>query len=164
MSLDPRALLKPIVALGVLVLITAQTQGALKRSGVWGRPKPARVVTGDPFGQLDRDLALVDSSSAPPVRDPLAFGAGAALRVAVLPASSRTRVQAIPGAPPPVLTAIVWDEDPTASIRLLGHDYTVRVNSLFADYLVTSIARDQVVLSHDGASLVLKLQSKGDSD
>jgi hypothetical protein len=164
MRFDGRLLLKPIIALGVLVLIVAQTQGALKRSGVWARPKPVHVAeVGDPFGQLDHDLARIDSGAAPPVRDPLAFAGGPVTRLAASAGRARPAAPAA-SSPSPILTAIVWDADPTASIRLAGHDYTVRVNSLFADYLVTSIARDQVVLSHDGAALVLKLPSKGDSE
>ena len=67
-----------------------------------------------------------------------------------------------PSAAPPVLTAIIFDNDPRATIRYDGRDYPVRVNSLFADFRVVRIAADEVVLDRAGETLVLKLPSKGD--
>jgi hypothetical protein len=57
----------------------------------------------------------------------------------------------------PVLTSIVWDADPRATIRFNGRDYSVRQAALFDDYRVVSITRDQVVLDRLGESLVLRL-------
>jgi len=62
-----------------------------------------------------------------------------------------------------VLTTIVFDADPRATVRWDGRDYSVRAGALFADFRVVSITRDQVVLDHAGESVVLKLPRKGDS-
>lgn len=160
MSFDARLLVKPVVALGILVLIFMQTRDAVRRSGVWSRPATAHPA-GDPFGQLDRDLLRMGGGSTALTRDPMAFG-GAMAAPRGYQRPRRDVGQAKTPVSVPVLTAIIWDADPTASIRLAGHDYTVRVNSLFADYQVTSISREQVVLAHAGESMVLKLQSKGE--
>jgi len=64
--------------------------------------------------------------------------------------------------PPPVLTSIIWDSDPRATLRYDGRDFSVRENSLFADFRVTSITSTQVVLERNGEPLVLTLRSKGD--
>jgi hypothetical protein len=61
-----------------------------------------------------------------------------------------------------VLTSIVWDNDPRATVRWEGRDYSVRENSLFADFRVTGIRRDQVVLERGGERLVLRLPQKGE--
>ena len=162
MNIEPRMLLKPVVALGVMILIVAQTQNAIRRSGVWSRSKSMHAPAADPFAQLDRDLTTITAGSAAVPRDPMAFGASLAARGGAAGRPHALQPAAVSPVATPVLTAIVWDADPTASIRLGGHDYTVRVNSLFADYQVTNISREQVVLAHGGESLVLKLQSKGE--
>jgi hypothetical protein len=43
------------------------------------------------------------------------------------------------------------------------HDYSVRTNTLFADFRVVSITAQWVVLDRGGESLVLRLPVKGDS-
>jgi len=65
-------------------------------------------------------------------------------------------------APQPLLTSIIWDADPRATVRWDGRDFPVRENSLFADFIVKSIRRDEVVLERDGQQLVLKLTKKGE--
>jgi hypothetical protein len=64
----------------------------------------------------------------------------------------------------PLLTSIVWDADPRATIRYDGHDYSVRENSLFADFRVKSISRTEVVLERGGQPLGLTLRSKGGTE
>jgi hypothetical protein len=64
--------------------------------------------------------------------------------------------------PKPTLTSIVWDADPRATVRYEGNDYSVRANSLFADFRVTSITANQVVLDRNGEQIVLTLNPKGE--
>ena len=59
-------------------------------------------------------------------------------------------------------TAIIWDNDPRASIRWNGRDYVVKANSQVSDYQVILIGRDQVLLAHGDESLVLRMHRKGD--
>ncbi|HET7225678.1 MAG TPA: hypothetical protein VFK69_08155, partial [Candidatus Eisenbacteria bacterium] len=65
-------------------------------------------------------------------------------------------------APQPVLTAIVWDADPRATVHWNGRDYSVHVNSLFDEFRVRSITQTQVVLERGNESLVLELPRKGE--
>jgi hypothetical protein len=63
----------------------------------------------------------------------------------------------------PQLTAIVWVEDnPSATIRWNGRDHAVQVNTLFDEFRVRSITREQVILERGGETLVLQLPRKGD--
>jgi len=94
------------------------------------------------------------------VRDPFAFG-----NVAVASVDHAVRVHVVKPPPPPpqpVLTAIIWDNDPRALIRLNGREYTIHSGGLFAEYRVASITRSQVTLEKDGQSLVLNRPLKGE--
>src|SRR5262249_5216381 len=71
-------------------------------------------------------------------------------------------VSAPPRSAQPVLTSIVFDNDPQATIRYQDHDYSVRVNSLFAEFRVIGIARDHVTLDRAGETVALKLRPKGE--
>jgi hypothetical protein len=161
MRLDAGKLLVPLLAALILILTLRQTMSALKSSGSWqGRPRAARVRAEDPYARLDHLLArpLVD---APPdrVRDPFGYGPSPA-PVAGPRVAQRPRT---PPAPPrPNLTAIIWDNDPRATIRYADQNYSVRENSLFADFRVKSITRTQVVLERNGEPLVLTLSPKGE--
>jgi hypothetical protein len=62
----------------------------------------------------------------------------------------------------PTLTAIIWDQDPRATVRWDGRDFSVRENSLFADFTVKSIRPTEVVLERGGQQVVLRLAKKGD--
>jgi hypothetical protein len=157
---DLEALIAPLIALVLLVLIVQQTLGALRATGAWGRRTVATSHADDPYARLDRALAMRDSSTTN-MRDPFEFGRSPQTQVAV----RHTTVKAPPepqGPPPPVLTSIIFDNDPRATIRYNDRDYPVRVNSLFGDFRVVSIARDQVVIDRSGQTLVLKLHSKGE--
>lgn len=160
MKLDLEALISPLIALVLLVLIVQQTLGALRATGAWGRRHVATAHADDPYARLDRALAMRDSATTN-MRDPFEFGRSPQTQVVV----RHTTVKPPPepqGPPPPVLTSIIFDNDPRATIRYNDRDYPVRVNSLFADYRVVSIARDQVVIDRSGQTLVLKLHSKGE--
>ncbi len=159
---EARNLLKPLVALAVLALTLAMTLRALRNSGAWSHARRPAGPGQDPYSQLDRQLATWQALPPPQLgREP---GGYAAAPPRVVRPTRTNAVVPVAQGPVPVLTAILWDADPTASIRIDGHDYTVRANSLFADYQVTSITRDQVVLTRAGESLVLRLQPKGERE
>ena len=160
MKVDLEALVAPLIALVLLVLIVEQTLGALRSAGAWGKRHAATARAEDPYARLDRVLGSRDSSAAD-LRDPFSFGRAPVSLTAVRRPTPRP-VEVPQGPPPPVLTSIIFDNDPRATIRYNDRDYPVRVNSLFADYRVVSIARDQVVIDRSGQTVVLKLHSKGD--
>jgi hypothetical protein len=168
--IDPKSLVAPAIAAFVLILAVQQTMSALKSSGAW---RAVRQPTGarppDPYATVDailsRPLAEYPTERQ---RDP--FGYAAAPVAVVTPPSGGSRVRrqvTVPLPPPvparPVLTAIIFDADPRATIRFNSRDFSVRENSLFADYRVKSITASQVVLeSNKGEALVLILRPKGD--
>jgi hypothetical protein len=129
------------------------------------RSRAPRVRVEDPYLQLDRALSRsLHHPETDRLRDPFAFGASAPAAVTG-PARAQT-VAPLPAPPPepprPVLTSIIWDNDPRATLRYADRDYSVRVNSLFADFRVKSITSTQVVLERNGESLVLTLRRKGE--
>lgn len=154
MKLSARALFEPLVGLLVLALVLNVTLAALRTSGAWRArtaPRPARV---SPYAALDQVLGARRPETSAAVRNPFSFG-GPTATAAVTPRPHRP----IPPPPPPlpILTSIVWDADPRATIRFNGRDYSVRPSGLFDDFRVVSITRDQVVLDRAGESLVLRL-------
>jgi len=165
-KLDPKVASGPIAALVALLLISLETADALHRAGSSKATPVARVQLDDPVADFERRLAAGDpdphAAAAPAIanlRDPFRFGPE---HLAVQPAA-RARPQTAPPPPPvPVLTAIIWDNDPRASIRWNGRDYSVKANSQVADYEVVRIGRDQVVLAREGEALVLRLHGKGE--
>ncbi len=54
------------------------------------------------------------------------------------------------------------ENNPSATIRWNRKDRTVQVNTLFDEFRVRSITRDQVTLERGGEILVLQLPRKGD--
>lgn len=160
MKIDLEALIAPLIALVLLVLIVQQTMGALRGAGAWGPKRAATAHAEDPYARLDRVLNSRDSSTTN-LRDPFEFGRAPQGAVAVR--HTTPKPSPVPeGPPPPVLTSIIFDNDPRATIRYNDRDYPVRVNSLFGDFRVVSIARDQVVIDRSGQTLVLRLHSKGE--
>lgn len=168
MRFDIRQFFAPLVAVLVLALTVTQTVSAVKSAGVWqSRGKGSTIAPVDPYAVLDAEL--MRTQTQPPLaemRDPLGY---AGTRVAVntgprVPRPTKTvaTTPAIPIAPRPVLTSIIWDNDPRATIRYDGRDFSVRENSLFADFKVSKITSTQVVLERRGAPMVLSLRSKGD--
>jgi hypothetical protein len=161
MRIDPRSLLAPLLAAFVLAIVAAQTVSAVRASGVWAREsRSARVEREDPYAYLD---GLLARAAAP--------GAGADLRDPFAPQASvavadphRAPPKKLPPPPPPrpVLTSIVWDADPRATVRWAGRDYSIRQGSLFADFQVLAITRGQVTLERRGERIVLALPQKGD--
>jgi hypothetical protein len=159
-KIDPRALVGPLAAFLLLAITLQQTTDALRRSGAWRRQASGPATTAEsPFAKLDTELAR-RAALAPGnlERDPFRYG-----WTRPAPTASRTTprpVQPAP-APRPVLTAIIFDSDPRALVRFDGRDFTVRDNTLFAEYRVVRITRDEVVLDRSGESLVLKRPTGG---
>jgi len=163
-KLEARTIVSPLVALVILFAIANFTREALTLSGAWRRARSvARHASPDPFAPIDHMLATAPPARAANLRDP--FGTAApALAANARPRDTRPHVKPPPPPPPsPVLTSIVFDADPRATVRWNGRDYSVRGGALFADFRVVSITRNQVVLDHFGESVVLQLPRKGDT-
>jgi hypothetical protein len=161
MKLDPRKLVGPLAAFLLLALTLQQTSDALRRSGAWRESATAPANTAaSPFARLDEELRRrTDLVSAETSRDPFDY------RSSQAPRPTQTSTPRPRPAPPPparpVLTAIIFDSDPRALVRFDGRDYTVRDNSLFSDFRVVRITRDEVVLDKSGQSLVLRRPTGG---
>ena len=161
----PRNPVVPLVALAVLGLMLQQTLAALRASGSWQpRSRIRQVQAADPYTRVDNLFAQDRSGlSVDQVRNPFAFGGTRPAPVSNGATRVTTSVRAVPPAlPKPTLTSIIWDSDPRATVRYDGRDFSVRVNSLFADFKVRSITSNQVVLDRNGETIVLGLRSKGD--
>ena len=160
MKIEPRSLVAPALALIVVVMVITQTMGALRRSGAWEPRKPHHAAPrrDDPYARLDREIAqALAAAPADNLRYPFVWGGAPA--AAVHPAKIRPAKPVPP--PRPVLTAILWDNDPRALIHWNDRDYTVRSGDRFAEFHVTSFTREQIVLDRNGESLVLKRPIKG---
>ncbi|MCC6348252.1 MAG: hypothetical protein IT347_01505 [Candidatus Eisenbacteria bacterium] len=162
MNRDVGRFLGPLFAIAVFAFVLWQTLQALQASGVWrfGAPRAVVPVT-DPLASLDglvsRTQALgFDDAS----RDP--FGYGAAQPGPGGDQTVRRRVVTPPPPAQPVLTAIIYDNDPRAIVRWEGRDFTVHTGMLFADFTVVSIAPEQVVLRRGAENLVLRRKPQGD--
>jgi hypothetical protein len=157
---DLRGLIAPIAAFVLLAVTLLQTSDALRRAGAWrAQDRAASEPRPSPFEGLDREVARREALA--PVRterDP--FDYRAAQQTRPTPAGA-PRPRPAPPPPRPVLTAIIFDNDPRALVRFDGRDYTVRSNSLFAEYRVVRITRDEVVLDRGGESLVLRRPTGG---
>jgi hypothetical protein len=164
-KLAARDLIMPLIAAGVLVLTLQQTLGALRDSGSWrARPRTPRAVVEDPYIRVDQLFAKNRTApSSDGMRNPFAFGGTHTAPVAADSGRRVVRVAPRPAAPAkPTLTSIIWDSDPRATVRYDGRDFSVRVNSLFADFRVKSITANQVTLDRNGETIVLGLRPKGE--
>lgn len=160
MKIRPRRLVTPLIAMALFAVTVQQTGSALRASGTWSAIT-AEGVAPDPYARLDGILARRDTTKLTPRRDPFTYGRVAAPVAVHRPATPRPTEPAAPVARP-VLKAIIWDADPRASVYWNDRDYSVRVNTLFDDYRVRSITRDQIVLERAGESIVLRLPQKGE--
>jgi hypothetical protein len=164
----PQTLIAPAIAAFVLILVVQQTVTALKTSGAWREVQRATTpAPPDPYATLDAILSrpLVEYP-AERRRDPFGYAAPP-VAVVTRPTGGHKATPVIvplpPPPPKPVLTAIIFDADPRATIRFNNRDFSVRENSLFAEFRVKSITASQVVLeSNRGESLVLTLRPKGE--
>lgn len=148
MNRDLGQWVSPIVAVVVLVVVTAQIFAALQVTGAFGWHAAApRAQTSPSYRSLDRALDLHDPSFAlAGLRDPFVYSPSEAPAGIDPPAPRRPR-PAPPVVPAvPVLTAIVWDIEPRALIRWNEREWTVREGGLFDEFLVIRITRDHVTL------------------
>ena len=160
MSRGPEAWLPPLVALAVLIAAGTQTVAALRVTGAFGwQPDVVPVAVPPAYESVNRALDRRDPRlTLAAVRDPFSTRAP----VAVPRWSPKI---AAPVAPPPalpILTAIVWDNDPRALVHWKDREWTVREGGLFDEFLVVSITRDQVSLRRGDATLVLQRRNPGD--
>ena len=155
-----RALLPPLIAIAILVVVGVQTSDALRQSGTWrSAPKPGAHAASDPYASLERAIATADVPvEAAALRDPYGFGR------APQPVGITIRRPVVPTPPPqPVVTAIVTDAEAARAILLYeGTSYSVKAGDLFAQYRVVSITADQVVVDDGRDRLVLKRPTKGE--
>jgi hypothetical protein len=155
MRLDPVRWAGTLLALVLLVLVVQQTVDAVGSSGVWSRPRVA-VAPSNPYAELERLLAAGERTGAAPVaRDPFAFGRA---RTPLVPRTPSAVRRAPDAPPPPVLTAIFWDDDPRAILRWNGRDYAVRADSLVGAFRVARIMAKQVILERGTETLVLTVR------
>ena len=163
MNRDPVAWVSPIVALIVLAAAAAQTLGALRVTGAFGwQSAVPRVAVSPVYGALERALDRHDPRFAlAGMRDPFMYGPLPVVAVApVLP--THPRPAPVVRRELPVVTAIVWDNDPRALVRWRAWEWTVRVGGLFDEFQVVGITRDQVTLKHGDSTLVLSRRNPGE--
>jgi len=161
-SRGPEAWLPPLVALAVLVAAGTQTVAALRVTGAFGWQTHVVPVAVPPvFDSVNRALDRHDPRLVlAEVRDPFTTRAPVAVRMPKASPKIAPPVVVPPAAP--VLTAIVWDNDPRALVHWKDRDWTVREGALFDEFLVVSITRDQVSLRRGDATLVLQRRNPGD--
>ena len=160
MKLDAGTLVPPLAAILIFALILTLTREALQLTGAWQKASAAAATAPSPFASLEKGIAAARRNQMDVSRDPLRWPTAP---IATASAPKRPLKPMKPAPPPsPVLTSIIFDADPRATVRWDGHDYSVRPGGLFADFRVTSITRDQVVLDHGNQAVVLRLPNKGD--
>jgi hypothetical protein len=162
MKLDLARLIGPLVAILVLVLVVQQTLGSLRAGGVWGQRHAAVAATTSPFARIEGLLAPTTRKPPAVLRDPFSFGRAQVTVATRRPAVARPAPAPVAPAQP-VLTSIVWlESNPSATLRWNGRDYPVQTNTLFDEFRVQNITRNQVTLVRGDETLVLKLPKKGD--
>ncbi len=161
MRFDLARLLGPLVAALILVLIVQQTLGALRAGGVWRQRHTTAAPTVSPYARIEGLLAPAAGDTTATARDPFAFGRAHAPLLTRRPAATRPATPVARAQP--VLTSIVWlESNPSATLRWNGRDYPVQTNTLFDEFRVQSITRNQVTLARGDETLVLRLPKKGD--
>lgn len=167
MKRDPMDLVPALVALVVLVVVAAQTLAALRVTGAYGTgAHGSRLAVAPAFRTLEAQLSTPrPAAPAAPSRDPFMFGRAAVENPSSPPTPTPARVRpAAPTAPSePVLTAILFDNDPRALLRWKDRDWTVRQGGLFDEFQVVAITRTQVTLRRGEATLVLQRRDPGDT-
>jgi len=143
LNIDPRRWLPPFAAAILLAITLSQTWAALRQAGAWGAAARERAERGNPYALLDTQISRQPAPSPENLRNPFAF---VERRAPARPRPQRPRPAPAPVVVKPHLTAIIFDDDPRALITYDGRNYTVRANSLFADFRVVRINRDEVVL------------------
>jgi type II secretory pathway component PulC len=149
----------PALALGVLAFVTLTTLAAVRRFDVWrGRARDVTLrLETDPYADVERILSDSPRLDVASMRNPFTLGSST-------PVSPHTKPHIRPPAPPepPLLTAIIWSDDPRAVIQWNGRSYSLRSGQAFEGFRVVRIQRDRVVLDEDGRPLALELHRKGE--
>lgn len=162
MNRAPAGWIAALAALALFALVGSQTWSALRTAGAWRAKRPAaQVVADDPYVMLDQQLARAPRPLPQSVRDPFRYGAAqSAVTPSVTPAHPRPVVPPPPSRP--VLTAIVWDNDPRAIVNWNGKAWTIHEGLLFDEFFVTSIRPEQVVLRRGDETIVLTRKKPGE--
>lgn len=162
MNRDIGFLVRPILALALLAFIVSTTLQSLRDAGAYGghRAKRSQTQVADPFLPLDQALAAEPLPPPAPTRDPFGYGAAPVSHTVSRPTRPKPVVRVEP--PRPIVTAIVFDNDPRAVIRWKDRDWTVRSGGLFDEFTVVTITREQVTLRHGAETMTLKRPSKGE--
>jgi hypothetical protein len=162
MNRDVGAWVSPLVAVLVLGVVCAQVFAALRVTGAFGWHTAAPHVTVSPaYRSVEQALDQRDPHfTLGGMRDPFAYAHELETGVP----APRPQHAPAPSLPPelPVLTAIVWDNDPRALIRWKKREWTVRDGGLFDEFQVIDIIRDQVTLRRGDETLVLHRRNPGD--
>lgn len=149
-----------VVALGVMALAVVKTFEGLAVTGAFGwDAEQVHVEMPVAYQKVDTSLERRDRAGrVTRVGDPFSFRRGAVRMVAVAPTAQPPVVVA----QAPLLTAIVWDDDPRALVRWNGREWTIREGGLFDEFQVVHISREQVTLRRGDATLVLHRRNPGD--
>lgn len=165
MNRDPGTWVSPLVALAVLAIAVTQTLGALGVTGAfgWGNTGP-RAAVPPAYIAVERAIDRHDPSfTFEDMHDPFLFGhPDHDADGDDPPPPPRPKVVVPVVQPLPVLTAIVWDNDPRALVRWQGREWTVRSGGLFDEFQVVSITRDRVTLRRGDSELVLTRRNPGE--
>ncbi|MFM8559745.1 MAG: hypothetical protein ACKOC6_09135 [bacterium] len=155
----------PIVALAVLVAVGLQTNAALRVTGAFGSGGPVADTPMSPaFRTLEAALDRQDPGfTLEGLRDPFRFSRAVADTPPAAPDRTEPRPRTAPAVEArPVLTAILFDDDPRALIRWKDREWTIRQGGLFDEFVVVGITRDQVTLRRGETSIVLRRTTPGD--
>jgi hypothetical protein len=165
MKRDPALWLPPLVALFVLFAIGIQLRSALGVSGAFGSGsrQPGPQLSQE-YVTLDAILSRARADRAPEgVRDPfksvVVQGDNHPRPTKKAPVESPR--PAVPSQP--ILTAILYDNDPRALLRWKDRDWTVRQGGLFDEFQVVTISRTQVTLRRGAETVVLLRRNPGDN-
>lgn len=165
MNRDPGLWVSPLVALTVLAAAAFQTVSALGVTGAFGwRTAAPRTVVPQAYQAVERALDRRDPRfTFEDLRDPFTFARAAqAGPDAPSPPPVKPKPVVPVVQPVPVLTAILWDNDPRALVRWKDREWTVRPGGLFDEFQVVSITREQVTLRRGDADLVLRRRNPGE--
>ena len=161
MKLDLRGWFAPLLAVVLLGVTLQQTLGALATAGAFRASAARDTPAENPYARFDAIISQPHPEPPEAVRDPLVYGNR---RAPVVRRTSQTYTPVPVEEPKPVLTSIIWDYDPRATVRYGGRDFSVREDGLFADFRVMRISQTEVVLERNGERTVLFLRPKGESN
>ena len=164
MKIDMRVWMAPILAIVLLGITLQQTMGALKTAGAWRKQQATRPTTQNPYAHLDALVSAPQPEIPETMRNPLNYGNRPAPVRRPTRRTSTPRPPVERPKPKPVLTSIIWDNDPRATLRYNERDFSIREDGLFADFRVVRITQTMVILERNGERTVLTIRPKGDSN